>query len=329
MKTIINIQQNQQEMSLDFLDCLRKREIPSRFSYWGKKETSEWLDLCHNKNYNVYLDSIMFQENSVNHIIKNITEGKQKKYNYISLGPGNGEKDGVTLKSILRHGGEIKYFPVDISIDMLNQGIDYIYKDKTLEETHTTGFVSDFMTFESISRRVRESGFKKHITAILGNTIGNFGQIEIFNNLRRGLTGGDLLLVEVTLRHNYGPKVNKNLTKLIEGYNNDSFKKFVFSPLVKAGFKLSDGVIEIEYGPNRHYPKLYSLEAWFRIKKDKVINYLNNEIVFKKDERILLYMSHKYTCENIEELFDGNGFKMNSFTISENGSSGLFLGSVK
>lgn len=325
MKTLINVQQNQDQMEHDFLECLRSRIIPSRFSYWGRKESHQWLRVCNSKDYQVFTKGLKLIEKSIPGIIKRIAPSViGKKINFISLGVGNGIKDGSIIEALSQK-YTVKYFPIDISLDMLEAGMKNIHP-KHLE---TTGFVADFRDFYEITQRIRTDKTIS-LVSILGNTLGNFGQIEILNNIRRGMTQNDYLLVEVTMRKETGSKLHgEDLTQIIEGYNNEDFRDFVFTPLLKAGFVKSDGVVQVEYGPNQFYPKLYSVESWFEVGKDKVVKYLNQELVFKKGERILLYVSHKYTKENIEELLDGNGFEVIEFISSENKSNGLSLSRLK
>ncbi len=324
MKTIINIQLSQKELENDFLECLRNREIPSRFSYWGKKETFGWLKVCKSKDYGVYDKGVDLVTSNIPKISKCIQKSGHHEFNFISLGVGNGIKDSIIIEFFLQN-FEMKYFPIDISLDMLNEGMENIRQN-----IKTVGFISDFRHFSDISELIRQNHYKNHLVSILGNTLGNFGQVEILNSLRRGMTKDDFLLIEVTLRKDAGSKIHgENLTDIIESYNNEDYKSFVFTPLIKAGFSLEDGIIEVEYGPNQYYPKLSSIEIWFRIGKDKTVNYADQELVFKKDERIMLYVSHKYNQENIHALLDGNGFKVCDCYISKDGLSGMFLSNLK
>jgi len=320
MSTIINIQQKQSEMEEQFLQCLRDRDIPSRFSYWGKKESTGWLNVCSSNDYSVYCKGEKMIKQYAESIVKSVMK-VGIDYNFISLGIGNGVKDSYIIDSFLKELKKIKYFPIDISWDMVNEGVKNL-RQKNLD---IVAYVADFEDFHDISTRIRSSYASSHFISILGNTLGNFGQVEVLNNIRNGMVQNDYLLLEITMREQVGSKTKgENLTDIVGSYNNDDYKNFVFSPLEKVGFVKSDGVIEVEYGPNQFYPKLYSIELWFRLKKDKLVHYHGQEIVFKKDERIRLYVSHKYTYENIRELLDGNGFQMCDFKVVED-NYGLIL----
>ncbi|MBT4937069.1 hypothetical protein HON22_04070, partial [Candidatus Peregrinibacteria bacterium] len=245
--------------------------------------------------------------------------------NFISLGIGNGKKDKIVIKELMKK-SKVKYFPIDISLDMLEEGMRSI-SDSIIE---TTAYISDFKNLSDITERVRKSNNVPLLMSILGNTLGNFGQIEILNTLKRGMTDKDFLLIESTMRKEVGSKIHgEDIKKIVEDYNNSDFEDFAFTPLKKAGFKLNDGIIEVEYGPNPFYPKLSSIEVWFHLSKDKIVNYEGSEIVFKKGERIRLYVSHKYTKENLYELLDGNGFEVLFFNLSEENDFGITLCKLK
>ncbi len=324
MKTVINIQLSQSEMEKDFLNQLRNRTIPSHLSYWGKKEAQEWINVCKSEDYEVYEKGVELLKKNVIPKLDILKDAAKKGLNFLSLGIGNGVKDQLILEALLKL-FKIRYFPVDISLDMINAGIKNMSVD-----VETVGFISDFRFLRDISERIRQNYYPCHLISILGNTIGNFGQIEILNNLRKGMSKKDFLLIEITMRKETGSKMHsEDLTHILESYNNEYYKSFVFAPLEKAGFRRTDGIIEVEYGPNQFYPKLYSIEIWFRLKKDKVAHYAGEDIVFKKDERILLYVSHKYTRENILELLDGNGFEVVKFIPSDDNYYGYMLCRLK
>lgn len=324
MKTIIHINQNQEKMEIDFLECLRSRVIPSRFSYWGKDETWGWLKVCQSERYNVFRKGFNFLKNELPDIISFI-KTKEKKINFISMGIGNGLKDAIIINELSRN-IKVSYFPIDISLDMLDAGMINIAESKM----DITAFVSDFSDFLEMTKRIRDKNNAPLLISILGNTLGNFGQVEILNSIKRGMNKNDYLLMEITMRKESGSKIHgEDLTDIIESYNNEDFKDFAFTPLKKSGFAREDGIVEVEYGPNQFYPKLSSIELWFRLLKDKVVNYAGNELVFKKDERIKLYVSHKYTQDNIRELLDGNGFEVVHFNVHETSDYGLAFSKLK
>jgi uncharacterized SAM-dependent methyltransferase len=248
--------------------------------------------------------------------------------NFISFGVGNGMKDMYLLNELVSQDYTTKYFPIDISLDMMEEAMKNIFTP--IKNVDSAAYVASFDDFKEISSRLRDVSFGTHFTSMLGNTLGNFvEQVETLNNVRSGLEVGDYFLVEVTMREDNSSKVRReNLTSLINSYNNDDYKDFVFSPLLKAGFKKSDGVIEVEYGPNQFYQTLYSIEIWFHLTKDKTVKYAGEEVIFKKNERIKLYVSHKYSRENMEELLDVTGFDVCSF-YTEGSSIGTFLCSPK
>ncbi len=326
METIINIQLSAEMMDRKFLEALRSRTLPSEFLYWGKEETQQWLKVCHSKQFDVYKKGLTLIQKSFRKITQILEKRKDvTQLNLISLGVGNGAKDNYIIQELSKL-CKLKYFPVDISLDMLHYGLASM-DNKKIE---TSGFISNFKMFAEISQCVRQDQNAPHFISLLGNTLGNFGQVEILNGLRQGMEADDYLLLEVTMRKESGSKLHgEDVTPIVQAYNNEDYRNFIFSPLLKAGFSRSDGVIEVEYGPHQFYPKLYSIEIWFHLTKDKVARYKNEEIVFKKDERILLVTSHKYTSDNIKELLDGNGFEVVHFALSEDGNSGLILSQLK
>jgi len=101
-----------------------------------------------------------------------------------------------------------------------------------------------------------------------------------------------------------------DIGEIFNAYNTKALQELSFGAIIRCGLKRTDGIIEIEFGKNKLYSQLDTIEYFFTFKKDRTIKYLNHEINFKINERILTYYSYKYDEKNITFLLTNNGFKI-------------------
>lgn len=319
----VNIRESNDQLQKEFLECLKNREIVSKFSYWGEEPTQGWLRVCQVSEYKTYQQAVKLLKNVSDDIARTVAKPKMS---YISLGIGNGEKDAIILQKLSRLMNKIKYYPIDISTDMIKAGLNYIFSH--FRNLPTTAFVTDFKILDEI---VKAETFKneRNFFVLLGNTLGNFNQVYLLNILKRSMDKNDYILIGVSLRKDRLIETKEDIRKIIKSYNNKPFKDFVFSPLRRAGFKKSDGTIDVELNRDPLYPRLNRIELYFRLKKNKVAHYIGQDIVYKKGERILSLFSEKYYPDDIKFLLHDNGFQIVKFYTTSDQSYAKILCRLK
>jgi hypothetical protein len=123
------------------------------------------------------------------------------------MGIGNGHKDRMLLEELMHKiplgVGEdevLYYYPVDISIGMLTEGIKHI-EEKTAdcrEKLHVKAVIGDFTELDKHPISAIYSYRERHnVFALLGNTIGSASEVDIMDALKKSMLLGDLLLLEV------------------------------------------------------------------------------------------------------------------------------------
>ena len=124
MKTQICVLQNEEKLKDDFLKCLHSRLIIYYFSFWGKNETNQWINFCKNENTFIHKGNKLFKKTikNANNLIKN------KNLNFVSLGISDGKKDNCILKELSKE-HITSYYPIDISQNMIKEGMDKFGKD--------------------------------------------------------------------------------------------------------------------------------------------------------------------------------------------------------
>jgi len=299
MRDKIHILDTNKKNNEEFLASLRHRSIPTKFQYWGRKETQNWLNVCKNSEYINWPLEINLLNANLPEIIKLVNS---RVKNLVSLGIGNGEKDKMILNSFLKN-CSMRYFTIDVSPHMVKVGF------KTLRKVFVekTAYIGDFEHLEKLAPKIRKQTGSSNLISILGNTLGNLDQVSTLNLIRRSMDKNDYLLFAVQILEK--GKI-LDIGEILSAYNTKALQELSFGAIMKSELKRSDGIIEIEFGKNKLYPQLNTIEYFFTFKKDKTIKYLGREINFKTNERIFTYYSHKYDEKNITFLVNNNGFKI-------------------
>lgn len=121
---------------------------------------------------------------------------------YVSLGPGDGRKDGVVLADLSRANRDLCYLPVDTSEDLLHLAVRGLIQRLKLPADRVMSLPWDFSLRENISslRGLLNELFGETpvLFSLLGGTLAGFeADTDVLGLLGTLLRSGDRLLLEV------------------------------------------------------------------------------------------------------------------------------------
>lgn len=287
-----------------------EKKIVSGFSYWGIIPTHEWILACKDQFY-IMRPSIEDFPNRWANIYNSIEE---ITYNYVSLGVGDGEKDVSILADLVIKNAKVKYFPVDMSPEMLYYGTKIaIDRVPNLKKTQILPLQVDFShpkKLHEIRSMLDILTEGPTIFALLGNTLANFdSDQDLLRNLSNILNKGDSLLLEVARTKN----INEDSKRIAKHeYSQNAFKKFALSSLVQSiNIDLHDDWIEIEMNEEPitdkdSRKKALKISVWYKNKGQNAdVRFLDMETIsFPAGDKIRLYLSRKYTSDGLNYLLD-------------------------
>ncbi len=322
---VIHNEINTENIEKKFIECLQKRKVPAKFSYWSENGSKKWNFVIQDRSYMYYRQESSLLKKTIGNISTSVFGEKKDIYNIINLGMGNKEKSAMVIKECLKK-NKINYFPFDMSEDMIRQEMSQLSPSLVDSIENMEAYVADLNDFESISMRIRKKYFSQHFILFLGNTMGELGNLNTFGRIIAGMGKKDYLLMGVMLyKKETTQKEMHRIDKLIDMYSTSSFQKFIFTSLEHVGFAPSDGTIEVEYSPNKLYPKLMSMEVFFCLNRDKRIVYSNHELPFLKESKIRIFQTYLYPEDTIMDIFNMFNLKVVQKYTSSNNISGLFL----
>jgi len=280
----------------------------SKLWYLKPEQAQAYLDLEDSEDYKK--EVIQKEVNLINENIEELM-GKFGKdnLNIIDIGCGDGKKAALFVKH-LKGNLKLRYCPVDISSYMVDKAIKNVGKANAGEVVEFQWNISDFENMENISILLRQGDFKKNLTLLLGNTLGNFEINELLYEIRSSMKGGDYLLIGNGLD-------NRNPEEILKSYNTPEVNDFLIHLPLQLGLSAED----IEFGTRFANSRV---EIYYTLKNTRKIKFHGKEVVFNVGDQILVSVSYKYNKEDfisfLNLYFDDVMAK-----ISEDGSHALAL----
>jgi uncharacterized SAM-dependent methyltransferase len=294
---------------LELLSSLESRaESPLKFAYIGDGYEN-WTKIAQKsrENHDLEFEEEILKENSLPFIFRDI-DSRVKTVNIIDFGCG----DGVPMLSVFKYLSRLpinnlSYVPVDISQTMIGKATKTI--SKSYKSVAISPVLFDFEKGEVIEKILQFPRNKntRNYFFMLGNTIGNFDNTEkILSNLKMSMFSEDYLII--------GNQISNllNTPKIVEYYKMKEIFNFMTSVLINYGMECEPK----EYGARWNDSKK-QVEGFLLLNKNRHISIAGRNLLFEKNEEILLFISKKYIEESIVEMLNNAGFRIDLFTTNK------------
>lgn len=270
------------------------RRIEDGYQYVGGLPAHMWRAATADTSYKTLYYGIQTFWKRWGHIVETVTPPT----NYVSLGPGTGEKDGT----ILRHlqtltPGQLVYIPVDISADLLRMSLDLSLQDVDEGRVDVLPVELDITSDHGLSalRQVIEIVADGPVLlSLLGNTVANFREDrQMLDRLSTLLASpDDMLLLEVATTE----AATDELAQVAgtEYAGSVSFRNFVMAALsLYTNLTAESGEVRHQ---GRVIGELLEIATVFTANEplDIYVND-NDHFTLPRDQAIELYRSRKYT----------------------------------
>jgi serine/threonine protein kinase len=216
--------------------------ISCQFAYSADQGSLHWLALCDDPLYAVFRESIEVLSANARNIFAALgDEFLASSPDFISLGPGNGQKDRILLKALLEYfdthqiRSDLFYYPVDVSERLIGTAIRTIANDRAIAlRIKMKAIHADFSKL-ALFRPVFDFRAAPNLFVFLGNTLGNVqNEISFLQKVKAAMRVGDALIIEVRL----------NTGELKLGGHIDDQRGLSFAPLAQLGVPFDPAQIE-------------------------------------------------------------------------------------
>lgn len=293
---------------------ISKASILSSYSYLGFCHVEKWNAACGNVDY-----PLMYQgTENFDNLYKQLINDNFYWLDYLSLGVGTGDKDSSIMANSTNK--EVRYFPVDISMPMISEGVCNVLKRHPKIRKSTFPIQIDFSNradLNKISNAIRQSSGERRtrLVSVLGNTIANFDndRLVLKNIVDTLLNEGDRIIFELATMNDDNLSLAKTEAEI--EYSSVVFKDFAqqslkhavslskYSDWDKRIVALADYKVDLQH---------MEIEVRMGISKStKMYFHSGNQVGGNENPRdIRLYLSRKYTSEGIGKLLSWAGLHL-------------------
>lgn len=244
---------------------------------------------------------------------------------YVSLGPGDGRKDGVLLEDLSRANADLCYLPVDVGEELLHLAVRGLIGRLGLPTDRVLSLPWDFSVAENVGalRRLLDELFGRTpvLFSLLGNTIAHFDDdVVLLRGLADGLLRpGDRLLLEVEVTMALDEDLVADAAAEYE--HSTAFGEFTASALrAHTDLPADRDAVEL-LGAVEDDRALVVKTAYRNQTGDDVLITLPNsaEVRFAPMDTIRLALSRKYTPEGLAAMLSDAGLTVVADTCTGTG----------
>jgi dimethylhistidine N-methyltransferase len=232
-------------------------------------------------------------------------------FRLVELGSGASVKTRLILDIFTSLQDTTEYFPIDIS-EILTESSEQLLKD--YDGLHITGIID---TYEGGLEFLKNYDDRKNLIIFLGSSFGNFSPNagrEFLKKINSTMKSGDLFLIGLDLIKD---------KQILESAYNDSlgvtaqFNLNVLSRIndeLDADFNLDNFLHYSIYNKEDQRIEMYLKSL---VRQSIIISKSDLLLNLEKNELIHTEYSHKYSLDQIRELLESVGFKINHIWLDD------------
>jgi len=189
--------------------------MPQRLLYLTEEGQETYLLLCEDPDYEYYHETLRYVGDNRSGLVDCVLEHcRSTEVDFISLGPGNGQKDAVLLRELLkraRSGEYTYYYPYDVSGGLLLESMRTILARRVpLERLRVKAIEADIAHLADFPK-VFDFRAEPNVYSLLGGLDNTGNEVTLLNSLYRQMGPRDCLLLEIRKQVRSGPQALGNI----------------------------------------------------------------------------------------------------------------------
>lgn len=241
----------------DMADAIRKeRPLPLKYHYVGSEMAQCWTQVCADVAYGH--DSLTASTvSSIGDIVR-AADIENERFNFVSLGPGDGRADIALLDQLQEYLDIDFFYLVDISLDLLQKSVNAVISSSSVRTAERNfrmkAILADFETGLASVEPILNHDDTPAFYALTGFTLGNTKEDTVIEALHDTMRDEDLLLVDARL-YEAGTVITRDSDlsqilkdELVVPYSSSAVKQFAFGPVqIASQFAIGFEDVEFEY----------------------------------------------------------------------------------
>jgi SAM-dependent methyltransferase len=206
-----------------------------KFSYLGVAGATNWLNLRQEAAY-AASDVVNLMWRAIPKLFR-AAQLAGRDIDLVSLGPGDGELDVILLRQARAICNVRNYYPIDISIELLQQTVERATRVCQRPQTCIKAILGDFLELP-LYRPIFGYDDAVNVVSLIGFTFGNYDEGMLLKKLRSALNPGDFVVIDARL-HDLGQELDLHALehqadRLLARFANPANNRFAFGPVEMA-----------------------------------------------------------------------------------------------
>ena len=285
------------ELEIRLGECLEQRQMPDYFLYLDDSGVRNWLALDSSAEFTVASRLTDFLRQNLPTIAAHISS----KFDMVSIGVGNGEKERLLLE-VLGQRLIPTYYAVDISSEMVDQALNAV-AHINVEKTGVVAFLKDLP-------RLRQLWNPPVLLCLLGNNFGNYDPDYLLGTVQAQLQDDDLFLFDCHLFPSKREEQDRALEQMEQTYHSPLNVRFNLAPLIQRGVSPDDCAFHLHFLPvETSLSIIYQTKKWIEILKDTTVSCGPKKVLLRAGDTISMGFTTKYTPSQVQGYLRRHGFQ--------------------
>lgn len=297
----------------------------------GAEGAKNWLTLDRSSTFPVARGLKTLLEENIDPLVKFIPSNM----NLVSVGVGNGEKEQVLLKGLIRKNSAespasarrhlLRYYPIDVNGQFVEMALENV-RDLPLEKMGIVGLIEDLPLLKKYLH-------PPLLFCILGNTFCNYEPDSILNLVCENLESGDLFLFDAHILPSSDDEEALWSAKrsIVGAYASRENALFNMYPLLQHGMVPEDFDFELLLSSveSKVAGQLYRTKKTLYILKDTSFEVGSRAVAFKEGDSIRMGFTYKYTFDQLKTYLEARGFEILKAILNREGTNTIILAKKK
>ncbi|MCX5771760.1 MAG: L-histidine N(alpha)-methyltransferase [Candidatus Hydrogenedentes bacterium] len=265
--------------------ALERRRMPDYVPFLDDGAVHNWLALNHSARFHLAGSLTAFLEQSLPYLAEHFVP----ELNLVSFGAGDGRKERILLRSLLRIGSP-SYYSIDISSPMIDATLNAI-ADIPVEKTALLAFFEDLPIINRL-------WCHPALLCLLGNSISTYGVEPSLATVRAGLEPPDLFLFDCRL-------LTQDAGQLEDAMASPENVRFQTAPLVKRGLEPDavEFIIRVVAAPTPAGP-VRRVDQSVRLVRHAVVTFDHGSVSLYPGDEVVLASTCQYTLDQVRHFID-------------------------
>ena len=276
----------------ELAESLRRGALGEKLSYLSPGSVAAWLRICRpDSPYRNFQRSMQALQALLPRLESALPPGPLE---VVSLGAGQGDKDGILLRQLKASGRSVSYRPVDASEPLLKMAME----EGLRAGCDVKGLLADLGRRDPWEALHRGWKAPTRLFLLLGNTLGGFDPPQVLKEIRGVLGPTDSLLVDGEI---YRPGSTE------AGYDNPDNRAFAWGPLRDLGLEEGDGELVFQLAADEGEKGLWKLRKSFVPKRALRLEAGGGSVLWEARRPVALGYSCKFSREGFLALLEKHG----------------------